>query len=184
MESFLWVFQDKASRNTYFPEKDFPTEKFEKIRSTVDWLYADSTFFKHFQFGWNTSGFSTDYEVFAISDSISREWLQDDAVVVFKHFKMKPDQDSLAFEQFLVNEWVPAKSNAIDGTQTAFLKVTRGYREGQYALLYVFENVLVRNEVLPYEGTGQNAEPDPIDQKLSTFVDDSDQEEAHYEIVF
>lgn len=184
-EGFLWVFQNQEARDVYFPEKDFPTPLFEDIRKSVDWLYADSTFFRYFQFGWNTSGFSSDYEVIAISDSIDQEWLSDDAIMVFNHYQLKEGQDSVAFERFLNSEWTPAKSNAIPGVQSAFLKVSRGYRSGQYALLQVFENVMIRNQVLPYEGKGEEQpEDDPIEIKLKSFLDLSNEEESHYEIIY
>jgi len=185
-EGFLWVFQNQEARDVYFPEKDFPSEAFEEIRSSVDWLYADSTFFRYFQFGWNTSGFSADYEVIAISDSIRQEWLSKDAMLVFKHYALKDGQDSLAFEQFLSSEWAPAKSNSLPGVQSAFLKVGRGYRSGQYALLQVFENIMARNQILPYGGTGEEQVNglDPIDTKLRDFLDLSAEDEGHYEIIY
>lgn len=187
-EVFFWVFQDKAARNQYFPEKDFPTEAFEKRRAAVDWLYADTTFFKYFKFGWNTSGYSSDYEVIAIADSVDREWLQDDAALVFQHYQLKPEADSLAFIQFLEEEWMPNASYSKDREDqiSAVLKITRGYQEGQYALLNVFSNLQSRDGAFPYEGKPQtdNQESNILASKLLSFLEPSSDGEGHYEVVY
>jgi hypothetical protein len=184
-EGFLWVFQDKEARNAYFPEKDFPSEKFEEIRKSIDWLYRDSTFFKYFQYGLNSSGFSSDYEVIAMSDSVGREWLSEDAVIVLRHYRLRPDADSTAFESFLQETWKPAKSMYRPNAIGAFLKVIRGYQEDAFAELLVFENTLARNEVFPYGGsTSAEDSLDQVATQLMAFLEPIEGEEGHYEIIF
>jgi hypothetical protein len=187
-EVFFWVFQDKAARDHYFPDKDFPSVAYEELWGVVDWLYTDTTFFKYFQYGWQTSGYSSDYEVITMKDSLQREWLQDDAVLVFQHYQLKPSADSLAFERFLMEQWGPTASYSSEQGNCikAFLKITRGYREGEYALLNVFQTIQDRNKAFPYEGQPQNArqEQSPIAEQLWTYLEPSSAGEGHFEVIY
>lgn len=184
-EGFLWVFQDREARNDYFPEKDFPSEKFEEIQRSVDWLYKDTTFFRHFQYGLNSSGYSSDYEVIAMTDTVDREWLSQDAALVFRHYQLRPNADSLAFESFLRDTWAPAKSRARQDALVAFLKVIRGYREGAYSQLFVFKDIPARNEAFPYGGgEASRKEPDAIEEQLHSYLEPAEQEDGHYELIY
>lgn len=57
---FLWVFDDLETRSRYFPGEDEPTEEYTKLRSALDWLYADDKFPKYAT--WK-EGTSTDYVI-------------------------------------------------------------------------------------------------------------------------
>ena len=186
-EGFFWVFQDEEARNVYFPQKDFPTEEFENRRASVNWLYTDSTFFKYFKFGMNTSGYSSDYEVIAMHDSVDKEWLTDDAIVMIQHLPLLPETDTLEFENFLTEEWAKRQSKTGSNTVKAFLKVTRGYKEGEFAQLWVFDSMQERNKFFPYEGKPDEEKPStdsPVEQKLKTFIDLTQSDEEHYEIIY
>ncbi len=187
-EMMLWIFQNKAARNEYFPEKDFPTEKFESIRGSINWLYTDTTYYKYFEAGWNGTEYSADYEVLDINQEVNKEWLVDDAIMVFEHLDLKPDVDTAAFEQFARTEWASSNSSPNPNVLKVLLKCVRGYRMTGYTQLYIFSNILERNDYFPYEGRPVEAgevKVDPEQVALDKYAEPtSDEEEGHYEVVY
>lgn len=184
-EVLLWVFQDQPSRDQYFPAKDFPTQKFETLWQEIQHLYTDSTFFKYFQYGWQTSGFSTDYEVVAVQDEVEKEWLREDAALVIEHFQLKPEADSLAFLNFIQSEWNMHGLEVGSPKVEAILYSSRGYLEGRYAKLTVFNSLGDRNRTFPYvERPKDNSNKDEIDARLFTYLEPLEDEPGHYEVLY
>lgn len=184
-EVLLWVFQDQPSRDQYFPAQDFPTQKFEQLWQGIQHLYADSTFFKYLQYGCQTSGFSTDYEVVAVQDTPEKEWLQEGAALVIEHFELRPDVDSLAFLNFVQSDWNMHGLEAGSSKMEAILYASRGYLEGRYVKLTVFNTLADRNRDFPYiEQPADETNKEDIDARLLTFLEPLEDEPGHYEILY
>jgi hypothetical protein len=184
-EVLLWVFQDQPSRDQYFPAQDFPTQKFEQLWQGIQHLYTDSTFFKYFQYGWQTSGFSTDYEVVAVQDVPEKEWFREDAALVIEHFQLRPDADSLAFLNFIQSDWNMHGLEAGSPKIEAILYASRGYLEGRYAKLTVFNSLADRNRDFPYiERPADEMNKADIDARLLTYLAPLEDESGHYEVLY
>lgn len=184
-ETLFWIFQDKPSRDQYFPAKDFPTQKYEDIWKDIQWVYADTTFYKYFQYGWQTSGFSTDYEVIAVEDEAKQEWFKEGGAAVIEHLQLRPGVDSLAFLNFLQSDWnkhgLDEEANAIE----AIMVSSRGYLSGKYAKLTMFNSLNDRNKNFPYFGKqGEDQELSEVDKKLAMYLEPLDEEPGHYEIIY
>ncbi|MEO0341584.1 MAG: hypothetical protein AAF242_20540, partial [Bacteroidota bacterium] len=185
-ESLIWIFQNIETRNSYFPEKDFPTEKYEKLRREIDWMYTDTTYYKYFEAGWNSSGFSSDYEIIATDQTIFKNWLHKGVIMVFQHLKMNTDVTPESFEETTKTYWQSDDYAPEPGVLKVLMKCTRGFRERAYTQLYMFSNRQLREDYFPYEGQPQNVKISASD--LSAWKDFVNTEgsdlEGHYEIVY
>lgn len=184
-EVLLWIFQDKPSRDQYFPAKDFPTQKYEKIWEDIQWVYSDTTFFKYFKFGWQTSGFSTDYEIIAVEDQVQKEWFKEGGALVIEHMQLRPEADSLAFLNFIQSEWNMHGASKDPSSIEAIMYASRGYLSGKYAKLTLFNSISDRNEKFPYFGKPENGpEVSELDKKLAEYLEPLEEEPGHYEIIY
>lgn len=144
---FFWVFKDKASRNALFPERDEPTETYQERRASIDWLYTDTTFYRHND-GWVDS-LSADYLVIAAGEPVHQDWLTPGSVVGIHHMVLKPGVDTAEFEAFIRDVWAPNRSDAVPGSKVFFLKGIRGNYEGSYAYMWVLESKERRDQLFP-----------------------------------
>ncbi|MBX2877567.1 MAG: hypothetical protein KTR30_35945 [Saprospiraceae bacterium] len=167
-EVFFWVFQSQADLDRYFPKADTPSDAYKSRRETIDWLYTDTTFYKH-NAGWENE-LSADYRVISAGVELSQNWLQANAMISLRHMKLKPGIDTTAFEAFMADTWGPNRSDAVPGSKAFFLQGISGGHKGEYALLWVLESVETRNKYFPEEN--QSSEVYRELQEMWSWLDD------------
>lgn len=151
---FFWIFESLAQRNRYYPEDGVSTPAYRRLRSTVDWLYADSTLDRY------ASAYEdeyTDYIVISRDTGDRTPWLRPGAVIGMHEFELRSGVDTATFERFLVEELAPAGVYALPGARPFFLKGDRGTRARGYAMLWAFESAVVRDRYFPSRGVGSEA---------------------------
>lgn len=151
---FFWIFESLAQRAQYYPEDGVSTPEYRRLRSTVDWLYADSTLDRY------ASSYEdeyTDYLVISRDTGDRTPWLRPGAVVGMHEFELRAGVDTAAFERFLVEEFAPAGVYAMPGAKPFFLKGDRGANQNGYGMLWAFESPAARDRYFPSHGDASDA---------------------------
>jgi len=151
---FFWIFESLTQRAKYYPADGVSTPEYRRLRSTVDWLYADSTLDRY------ASAYEdeyTDYVVISRDTGDRTPWLRPGAVVGMHEFELRAGVDTAAFERFLVEEFAPAGVYAMPGAQPFFLKGDRGARARGYGMLWAFESAAVRDRYFLSQGVVSEA---------------------------
>ncbi len=144
--TFLWVFNDLATRDKYWPQRDV-SQEYQTLTHKIDWLYQDNTFNKYF-LGYEDS-LAADYLVIEAGAPVKRDWLEPGAVLGLHHMILKPYVDTHEFERFIHNTWAPNRSDAVPDSKVFFLKGIRRNHENEYIFLWVLYSEETLNRYYP-----------------------------------
>ena len=73
-------------------------------------------------------------------------------LVSIRTLNLKKDVDKNAFEQFVVNEYVPTLRTHIPGASALVVKGDRGENQGEYLFLYLWDSSEIRDLYFPETG--------------------------------
>ena len=139
--AFFSNFETLGLRNYYYPQEEGPFPRTEPMEEIWNAEVADH--FSEFEF---EDTFVGDYVLVGAETVSEMPWID---LIGIHHLNVTAGEEE-AFEQFVTDEW--NRKAHCPGVWILIYKADRGERNGEYAMVYAFEQRTLRDLYFPNEG--------------------------------